>query len=59
VLSRIEIMSHAVVLAVLVAFVLIFTDRSTFAWTLAGACFVGVLAGDLMIRAFRARTSRR
>ncbi|MBC9226273.1 hypothetical protein GL325_08075 [Aeromicrobium sp. 636] len=57
-LSRIEILSHAVVLAVLVAFVLIFTDRSIFAWTLAGACFVGVLAGDLLIRAVRARTRR-
>jgi hypothetical protein len=59
VLSRTEIIAHVVVAAVLVAFVLIFTDRSGFAWLLAAGVFAGGIVGDLAGRMFRARQSRR
>jgi len=54
-LSRIDLVAYLVLAGALVALVLLLTDRSTFAWALAGAGFVGVLAGDLALRAIRRR----
>lgn len=47
------IVGYIVVLVVLAALVSIFTDRSTFAWSLAGAVFIGVVVGDVAVRAIR------
>ena len=57
-LSRFELLAHVVVAVALAGLVLVFTDRSAFAWILAGAGFVGVVAGDLGLRAIRSRSHR-
>ena len=49
-LSRETIVAHGVVLAALVAFVLLLTDRGPFAWTLAGAVLAAVVIGDIVHR---------
>lgn len=55
-LSRIDLVAYLVLAVTLVAMVLLLSDRGVFAWALAGACFVGVLAGDLTLRAIRRRS---
>ncbi|MFO6459475.1 hypothetical protein [Aeromicrobium sp. LTX1] len=57
-LSRIDVLAYLVLAVALVALVLLLTDRSAFAWALAGGGFVGVLAGDLALRAIRRRSRR-
>lgn len=57
-LSRIDVVAYLVLALALVAMVLFLSDRSAFAWTLAGACLIGVLAGDLALRAIRRRSRR-
>lgn len=57
-MSRIDLVAYLVLAVTLVAMVLLLSDRGVFAWALAGACFVGVLAGDLTLRAIRRRSRR-
>ncbi|GAA3543667.1 hypothetical protein AFL01nite_29980 [Aeromicrobium flavum] len=53
------LLAHVTVAAVLLAFVLIFTERDGFAWTLAAAVFGGGVVADLAGQVIRGRRSRR
>lgn len=57
-LSREAVAGHGAVAVGLLAFVLLLSDRAPFAWTLAGACFTAVVAGDLVRRRRAAERGR-
>lgn len=54
-LTRATVLADALVLIALLAFVLLFTDRGAFAWTLAGVAFVAVALSSAAVRWRQAR----
>lgn len=56
--ARRAVVGYLIVLVALLAVVLLLTDRGGFAWALAGAVFVGVVGGDVAVRAIRTRSAK-